>query len=387
MIRKILSSLLVVSGVASPATAQDANACWRQALPQQAGLTWISSLVVRNRELMVVNPSSRELLSVGLDRPSIRKLHPVNDEGSLRPPAPLTLTEMEGRYLVKSSGPDGLLLGADLKPLKAVRLWNDPREALYPDWVYRAGWVLGYGAVVDGGSNLSSGLDFQRGFQLGILRARLDEKAGAFVDQRVVLPTESSDYFRIGYHYFAANDRGLFFVHPEGETKLYQLNAIAGKADEIAGRSKGGEAIGINALPAPFHRAPPLREPGAVSLVDVFRKFERAAVVAGLYGYGSRLYVLTRKPVGDQVEWLIFVLDDQFKLVNTVRLPTSSPHLTIAASSESWLIVERGPVFEWGQQEVSSILEIPSAWIDSPSSSRLRVDAVEGAPKCPAKNK
>jgi hypothetical protein len=385
MNRIILAPLLAVLSVASPAPAQDANACWRQMLPQQAGLTWISSLVVRNRELVVVNPSSRELLSVGLDSSLVRKIHPASDGSSHRPPAPLTLTEIDGKYIVKNSGPDGLLLDIDLKPLKAVKLWNDPREALYPDWVYRAGWVLGYGAVIDGGSDLASTLDFQRGFQLGILRARFDEKAGAFVDQRVILPTESNDYFRIGYRYFAANDRGLFFVHPEGVARLYQYNLATGKADEISGKSKSGAMLGVNALPAAFLKAPPLREPGSTSLVDVFHRFERATVIAGLYGYGERLYILTRRPVGDKVEWLVFVLDEQGKLVNTAKLPTSSEHVTISASGERWFVVERGPVVEWGQQEIYSILEIPSAWIDS--SSRLSLDASEGAPKCLTKIK
>lgn len=371
------ATLLLVSVMAivpASAIAEEAAACWRSSFPQDSRPNWISSAVALNGGLFFVDPVKRELLAFSMGDQALRQVSLAGWPSSFTRPSPLSITAMGAQFLLKSGGPDGVLLSNDLLPQQSFKLWSEPGASLYPGWIAHRDLVLGYGSVVDGGTDLSSRLEVGRGFQLGFILANVDRKAGKLVKQTLLSKSEENDYYRIGYQYFAANIQGLYFLD------LSSGSVVLKRVDEASRRAVSLK-IQEGALPAKFLRPPSLSTPGRETLVDVYRAFERATAVAGLYGSGDRLYILTREQQGGRVEWRVFVLDGQHKLVGSVQLPSSAEHLTVVASDKKWYLIERGAVIDWGNQEIASILEVPKVWIDIPENSPLGATA-QNRPVC-----
>lgn len=110
----------------------------------------------------------------------------------------------------------------------------------------------------------------------------------------------------------------------------------------------------------------------------MLNEFAAQRVVAGLYGHGAFLYVLTREPSAAQgTEWRLFQLDpERGTYLGSVRLPTNADHVSILPAEPSWYVVERsGSLEEWGQQQINQMLQIPKTWIERPQDSPLSSSA------------
>jgi hypothetical protein len=149
----------------------------------------------------------------------------------------------------------------------------------------------------------------------------------------------------------------------EAEPRIYE--AAPGKA-----------ARALRAFPAEYQTTPklPARLAGPPQASALLREVERLALPVGLYGQGTRLYLLVRKPgtTGSTI-WSIFQID-----------------LTVAPTPRAWYLFEKGTVEKAGAQVISSLLSIPSPWLDLPDTSplrarRLRVRRCPNADASPSK--
>ena len=81
------------------------------------------------------------------------------------------------------------------------------------------------------------------------------------------------------------------------------------------------------------------------------------------------LYLLVRKPERKggvaEAAWYLYKIDPtgQGKVLGSMKLPTSSEHLTIATSADKWFLIERGPVRERQQQDIANLVVIDSSVI------------------------
>jgi hypothetical protein len=95
--------------------------------------------------------------------------------------------------------------------------------------------------------------------------------------------------------------------------------------------------------------------------VPVMAAVERAAMPAGIYGWEQHLYVLSRMPDGDGTIWVLRKYDTEGKLLGMARLPTRANHLTPVPGPTSWAFVEKGPVKDYGIQDIKTVLFVPSS--------------------------
>lgn len=139
----------------------------------------------------------------------------------------------------------------------------------------------------------------------------------------------------------------------------------------------------LSAFPDGFAKLPTLPENrGPESTVVRARALEQTTMPFALYGRGNSLYVLTRRPrtSGTGVLWQLHGIDPvRDRVTHSVELPTAAPHIVVAAGPDWWAVLEKQRVTGVGQQEIPSILLIPSRWIEDPNAKELRS---EGFPGC-----
>jgi hypothetical protein len=176
-------------------------------------------------------------------------------------------------------------------------------------------------------------------------------------------PPVASTSYVLGNRYFASLGDWAYWVLMDAKPRIYE--AAPGKA-----------ARALRAFPAEYQKTPklPARLAGPSQASTLLREVERLALPVGLYGQGTRLYLLVRKPgVAGRTIWSIFPIDPRTdQIAGELRLPTSAPQLTVVPTPRAWYLFEKGTVETTGAQIISSLLSIPSPWLDSPDTSPLR---------------
>ena len=201
--------------------------------------------------------------------------------------------------------------------------------------------------------------------------------SGEFSNIVLLESTEENDLYLLGTPYFTANDLGFFFVKMGQETaSLVRVVTLP----------KGGWSLQeLPVFPRDFRKVPNLKaDSGELddSVAGRFRSIERSRMVAGLFGQGTMLYVLTRSWTATGTEWLLHQVDPtRGELGSVLRLPTKAPHLSVAVGTDSWLLFERGSVRAWGDQDIKSVVKVPVSWIAAEGTSPLDVKG-QGDVKC-----
>ncbi len=104
--------------------------------------------------------------------------------------------------------------------------------------------------------------------------------------------------------------------------------------------------------------------------VGVMAAVERTAMPTGIYGFQQSLYVLSRMPNGGETIWVLRRFDTEGRLIATFRIPAKANHLTAVPGPNYWAFVEKGPVLDYGHQDIKTILFVPSSLLSAkPSSS------------------
>ena len=104
-------------------------------------------------------------------------------------------------------------------------------------------------------------------------------------------------------------------------------------------------------------------------------------MAAGLFGQGKYLYLLARQPdklmdpSGKTPAWFLYKISPSNpEHLGVVRLPTSAKYLSIVVGTDFWYLFERGSVRAWGDQDIKAVVKVPTKWITSPETSRLKVE-------------
>lgn len=355
--------LAVFSALSLCSSSARAGSCIEQAaLPMRP--QWISSaeLNSENSQILIADPKSKELFSFDLKS---GKLGTVKVPGDL---VPSFITRIQGRFLIKDRDEVAILsssLSSGYKVLKEkARLKSGGGSvlgSLYSNWVTNGHDFVGFGSVASFNPG-SAGYDPSRRFQLGFVKGQVSAETGEFRDIQLLEATEENDPYLLGLPYFCATSEGFFFVKM---TSPYA--SIVQVKDTAQGRVALTE---LPAFPEEFRRIPDLKtkSSGPASAVERFEKIEESHMVAGLFGQGKYLYLLTRQPdpKGQGTEWLLHKIDPNVaKPLGAIRLPTRASHLSIVVGPDYWHLFERGHIRAWGEQDIEKVIHVPSAWITS----------------------
>lgn len=342
---------------------------------------WVSSLVEDPATglLVLVDPKNQQLTL--LDPTTAREvLYPAS---SVPTGSPLrSVTAAGDRLLLKTDSPEASwldLAGASPTVAGAVNLGGgggklrsaSPGErsagqvgSLYLNWAFRKGTVVGFGSINWAPDDLQSATA-RREFQLGVIRANLDLKqpTQGLEGARFLIRSEENDYYRIGYQFFASTDDGLYFLRMFDTPVLFQVLDQEPWKREV-----------VNVLPRGFDALPLLRTEAKLDVGSLLAKFEKSSSIAGLYGQGHFLFVLTREFDSSQSTaiWKLHKIDPlKGKLQGSIQLPTSAEHVSILVTRTAWYVIERGSTARWGEQTIKSWLKIPSSLISDVASSPL----------------
>jgi hypothetical protein len=104
----------------------------------------------------------------------------------------------------------------------------------------------------------------------------------------------------------------------------------------------------------------------------VMRAVERSSMPVGLYGWDDSLYVLFRSPDNGGTKWgLKKVNPETDRVVASFDIPTRANHLTVVPGPREWAFIEKGPVRGHKDQDVNSVLFVPTSRIKTASGGNL----------------
>lgn len=360
-IAKCLLLLLVLLSRATP----DLNAqCVKHHLTTSP--SWISTIAwdAINRQLLINDPAQGLLLAYRVDDAGMSQINIQN---------PKTITAIDDGFVVKTSRNTALWLDKSLQKRGPITLRANGLGSLYANWIARGTELVGFGSVTHMPRNLvvdpNSNVDI-RDFKLGFVSARLG-KDGKPLGAKLLRHTESSDYYLIGYQFFAANRSDLFYIDMTGDSRGASLVKV----------KNGHSHVVEDAIPERFLSIPKLDTKSHDSVSELFEYIEQQNMVAGVYGKGNAIYVLARmaNDIDANTIWLLYKIDPgesensrKNRQLGVVQLPTSSSHIMLQPIEDRWLVIERGAIEDWGNQEIDSILQIDSSWIDNPVDSPLQ---------------
>lgn len=150
------------------------------------------------------------------------------------------------------------------------------------------------------------------------------------------------------------------------------------------------EPKNLTAFPQGFGTLPRLPEnQGFASIPTRSRALERATVPVGLYGRANDLYLLTRRPRGEGgTLWQLHRIDPEEDVLRySVELPTTAHEVVLAPGPEWWAILEKKSITAPGEQEIPSMLLVPSSWIEDAAVKALRGDKIAECQTGPVANR
>ena len=196
----------------------------------------------------------------------------------------------------------------------------------------------------------------------GLLRVRLGHPPRVEMVTELRGDPEDLDVYLVGLQYLTSlGGRGYFVEMSETPPVLVEIRpepdggTAVRRVPIFSETTRGG---------LPLFR-PYLSELGAVNeMPGVFAELERSFMVSGLYAWEGRLYLLIRRPRQGVAgsTWSLATLDPESGIARgRIDLPTTAAHVTLIPGPESWAVLEKGPVRGFGQQDIPSLLLLPSS--------------------------
>jgi hypothetical protein len=331
--------------------------------------SWISTVALNSQDILISDPMSGKLHFYNTSA-HVTRVVPVSGSSAV--------TKISGGFLIQGQG-QGVVLGSGGQLSSSANFSRSKADdvglgSLYSNWVTRGETFLGYGSVSKSYNLADSSL--ARGFSLGFIKGHVSADRG-FSDIELVETTDENSLYLFGLPYFASNDVGLYFVRMVGKRASIQYVREGAKPEEVS------------AFPEAFREVPQIKTPsrGVTTTAARFAEIEKQKMVAGLFGQGNLLYVLTRQPArtGEGTDWWLFQIDPrESKPLGVVRLPTKASHLSVVPGSAAWYLIERGSVRGWGDQDNKTVVEIPDKWITEPDASPLSLRNLR-VTQCPAR--
>jgi hypothetical protein len=199
-------------------------------------------------------------------------------------------------------------------------------------------------------------------WKTGFVRFPLDNPRQAKVLATFKLTgTPNKGYFRSGYSYIASIGETAYVLSMNQGVALYKNEKGSDKLDDVS-----------YLLPPSLH-GPALPDWQQLNeYVDMMKQIERESLPVGLFGWKDTLYLLYRsaQAQGKEARWDLYSIDPMGKRpFRSVGLPIRASHVTVIPGLKKWAFLEKGPVLDYGAQDNSRVLLIPTELLESPQRS------------------
>lgn len=306
-----------------------------------SGATWLEN----SSQLLIVDPYQNKLIAYDLQgKPTVLPAPRLSSSGEFMP---AKITSTRDGFLLELV--DGSLVSLDRK-LGVVREDVLPRKsamggehvgALY-QWTVAGDQLVAFGTLTKPDGS----------FRLGLFRAPLRSAGGA----EMLKPFQEGNFYLLGY-YLANLGSDVYFVSMDKHPAIYRVSPGKRPLKKLA------------SFPEKYRVRPDLKTPmtGPKSAPARYAELETLSMPAGLYAQDGMLYLLTRTPEGNgKTAWWLHKIDpEKDAILGQVKLPTTANHLTLVPAGKSWIAIERGPVEPRQQQQIRSMVTIPSSAISS----------------------
>jgi len=262
-----------------------------------------------------------------------------------------------GGYIVEQEDAGFVVVDEDFQPLQEVDLRGTEQVSGFQHAAVFHWVPLSNGDLVAFGD-----IQTQDGsWKTGIFRVSLSASPQVTVLLEVDIEPEELDLYLVGLPYLTALDNRVYFV---------DLTAGPPVMREIEMREDGSNVVHRLPISTPQAGRLPLLRPYLSGNLDqlsfVYSELERSSMISGVYGWNGALYLLFHQPNGisDGSSWSLAHFDPSTgKRGGEIHLPTTAAHVTLVPGPKSWAVLEKGRVKGFGQQDIPSLLLVPSSQI------------------------
>lgn len=174
---------------------------------------------------------------------------------------------------------------------------------------------------------------------------------------------DALDVYLVGLDYLASvGDRAYFVEMWKSPPQIVEVRRLEDGSGETRRLAIFPEAA--RAGRAPFLRPYLSEASGLNQLPNLYAEIERSFMVSGIYGWEDHLYLLVRRPDAGVVgsRWSLTKVDPEKEaIVGQIELPTTAAHVTLIPGPDFWAVLEKGKVRGFGQQEIPTMLLVPSS--------------------------
>jgi hypothetical protein len=194
----------------------------------------------------------------------------------------------------------------------------------------------------------------KRRWESAFLRMPLRYPNDLDVLKTVSIENQTRKFYRLGSQYIAASHDRAFFVLMTDAPKIFVVDSGQRTPHELL----AGPILGNPPL------LPEIMSPDSVK--QVYTALEQSNnFLAGIFAWDDYLYLLKRVRVADKPPWWLLKVDPSSgKVVSSLHLRLSDPHLTVIPGEKDWAFIEKGPVTGQGQQPVYGVTLIPTQRIE-----------------------
>ncbi|MCP4548462.1 MAG: hypothetical protein GY835_18550 [bacterium] len=273
-------------------------------------------------------------------------------------------------YLLQNSNDHFLMLDKDFHVISQVRLIGKGNDKLTIgsifDWTALGNSLLFFGDLkrVDGNNRIS--------WSSAFIRLPLDEPSAFVILESMPYDVPERNNYLLGKPYLTTvGDTGYFLdLRSRG---IYQEDLLAEKSQA---RRRINEDARFDALLAQRPELPEKIGPQHARVV--FKASGEVTHISGLYELRNSLYMLIRfaNETSKDRKWVLSEIDTQSGMITrSLALPTKASHLLVVPGESLCALIQKGPAVDLGEQEISSMVLIPTKLIEDENSPFLIDDS------------
>jgi hypothetical protein len=302
--------------------------------------------------ILAADGPRKSIFHFSLDAESISQIS-ISDSKSGQQAQPARLQVLGDKYIVEADG-SMVVFDRSYALLKRVAVFGKGSKdrgfiRSFVAWVpLDTGEIIGFGDI----SSESVGTGGR--WFAAIFRFSLDKPESFTIIHSMELENNSRQLARF-FPILARAGSKAYMLIAEGELAIYEVGTALRR---------------LSAFPRDYQTF--FNVPFKILVPEIpglYRLLEQSQAVTGLYGRGDHLFLLARRPGAtnsDGIDWRIFKIDPVHdKIVDEIPLDSREPHLFLVPGDKAWAIVEKGRVEKAWEQNVTSIVQIPSAQIES----------------------
>lgn len=168
--------------------------------------------------------------------------------------------------------------------------------------------------------------------------------------QRALIDDSEREFYRLGNPYLTALDGKGYVLRMNGKPRIYE-------------NQEGSDAL--MELKAYRFEDPLPDLPSFETRADVetvLAKVEESSMPVGLFGFGQRLFVVTRVAGHPNARWQVTSIDPATDTVHgTASIPLDASHVTVVPGPKKWAFIEKGHAYGFGNQVIDSVYFVPAS--------------------------